>query len=90
MTLDISTWAKECKRAVRSMDVKKFRDFYNKRYQMGLYVKPLPANDHVIEISMRKMLLALHGIPQEETESAKKWLIDHGYSLSLDKVGRGL
>lgn len=51
-------WIKERDKAVKTMDVQKFKTFYYKWKRRGIYQMDLP-NDDVIEISMRKMILAI-------------------------------
>ena len=84
---DISDWSRELTEAVRSMDVKIFKRFYKKWMKRGLYVRPLPHNDMVIAIAMRKQCIALAGIPEEEKAMARLWLHERGYNESMYKVG---
>lgn len=73
-------WQQELTKAIREMDVCKFRRFYRKWQLLGIYDKPLPENNMVIEISLRKMAVNKKGIPEEERETARAWLKAHGCS----------
>lgn len=53
---DIEQFNKERDEAVKSYDVQKFREFYLKWTFKGAYTLPLPTNDKVIEVAMRKMV----------------------------------
>lgn len=75
-------WLKERDEVVKTYDVNKFKDFYNKWKSMGLYNLPLPT-DSVIEISMRKMVYHMTSSTNIEKEEAKKWLIEHGSSTDM-------
>lgn len=64
-------------KALRSLDVKKFRKFC-KKWEM-----PNISTDEVLEITMRKMLYNLYSATDEERNDAKEWLESRGYSTSL-------
>lgn len=64
-------------KAVRSLDVKKFRKFCKK------WKTPYIPTDEVLEITMRKMLYNLYSATDEERNNAKEWLESRGYSTSL-------
>jgi hypothetical protein len=85
----VKQWSKELKKVVRTMDVEKYRKFYTKWLKRGVYDRPLPINDRVIEIALHKMLLQMNGVPQEEKLSAEIWLIEHGCSTDVFSVGSG-
>ena len=72
-------WIKERDKAVKTMDIQKFKTFYYKWKRCGIYQMDLP-NDDVIEISMRKMILAMASATEKEKEAARQWLRDRGYS----------
>lgn len=76
--MELLQWEKERNEACRSYNVNKFRLWYAKWMQKGMYFKPLPVEDKVIEITMRKMVYNLKFATEEEKEIAQKWLLDHG------------
>lgn len=67
-------------KAVKSLNVNEFREFYLRWYKRGIYHLPLPQSDHIIEISMRKMMLMIKSASDQEREEAKKWLDERGLS----------
>lgn len=79
----MSKWIKERNRAVLSFDVETFKKFYKRWSKRGLYSMRLPS-DEVIEISMRKGVVAMGDYaPKDKLEEAKKWLKERGYSEGL-------
>ena len=74
----IKQWQKERNIAVAAMDLEKFKAFYLKWMERGIYERPLPENDFVTEISMRKMAIEIKSIPQSVKDDAVKWLHDRG------------
>lgn len=64
-------------RAIYSFDVQKFKKFYLKWQERGVYNEPL-ANDEVLEVAMRKMVLALKNPKQKKLAEAKAWLRARG------------
>ena len=76
-------WKQERDAAFRSQDVETFKEFYKKWQARGFYRLPLPANDKVIEISLRKCLYHMKGATQAEKDAAAKWLHDHGCDTDL-------
>ena len=68
---------KERDKAVKSLDVEKFKKFCKK------WGNPVPPTDEIIEIVMRKMMYHINSFSPEEKESAKKWLEEHGSSTDL-------
>ena len=70
-------WVKERDEAVLSLDVAKFRQFYEKYKALGIYKSELPS-DEIVEASMRQAILGMANPPKEAVEEAKKWLRDHG------------
>lgn len=80
----INKYNKERDEAVASMDVAKFRKFYNKWYDAGFYDYPLPINDRVIEITMRKMAVNITTIPDSVRDEAKAWLLSRGMGVELE------
>lgn len=71
-------WEGERNRAVLSLDVGKFRKFYEKWRRMGIYEHELPSDDYVIEIIMRQMVLGIANAPKKAAEEARKWLKERG------------
>ena len=72
-------WVKERDKVVKTLDVQKFKTFYYKWKRRGVYQLDLP-DDYVIEISMRKMILAIASSTEKEKEDARQWLYERGYS----------
>lgn len=79
----ISLFVKERDAACKSCDVRTFRMFYQKWMHMGVYRIPLPSDDRVIEILMRKCLYHTASATPEEKQLAKEWLTAHGCDTDL-------
>ena len=76
-------WLKERDEAAYSFDVDKFKAFYRKWVQRGIYDdKPFPS-DAVIEISMRKMVCAMADPKPDKLAEARAWLSERGYSWTI-------
>lgn len=71
-------WRKERNKAAKSYDIDKFRAFYKKWTDRGFYRMPLPSNDRVIEITMRKIVYNIQSSTLQEKRDAKEWLLAHG------------
>lgn len=80
-TLDIFVLERD--KAVKSLNVVEFRKFYARWYKRGIYHLPLPLNDKIIEISMRKMMLMIKSASDQEREEAKRWLLEKGYDTEI-------
>lgn len=80
---DIEQFNKERDEAAKSYDVKKFRQFVFKWTILGAAFTPLPSDDHVVEIIMRKMVYNMKSATKEERQEAKKWLKEHGCTTKL-------
>ena len=76
----LTAWAAERDEAVLSLDVFKFREFYEKWLRLGVYDNPLPDNDFVIEVTMRQCILGMANPPKKAKKEAQKWLKDRGFS----------
>jgi len=72
-------WRKERDEAALSFDVETFRRFYEKWHRRGFYDIPLPADDRVIEIAIREMVLGLANPPEDKKKEARDWLEANGY-----------
>lgn len=70
-------------KAVKSLNVNEFREFYLRWYKRGIYHLPLPLNDKIIEISMRKMIIYMRSSSDQEREEAKRWLLEKGYDTEI-------
>lgn len=70
-------------KAVKSLNVNEFREFYLRWYKRGIYHLPLPPSDHIIEISMRKMIIYMRSASDQEREEAKRWLLEKGYDTEI-------
>lgn len=80
---ELKAWQKERNEACISYDVNKFRKFYRKWLALGIYGKPLPKDDIVIEITMRKMVYHIMDFTYDQREEAKAWLLEHGCDTRL-------
>ena len=76
-------WLKERNEAARSYDVDVFKAFYNKWKARGFYQVNLPADELVIEITMRKMVYHISDTTEEEKAEAKAWLEERGYTTDV-------
>lgn len=74
----LATWMAERDKAIKTLDVEKFRAFYREWMDRGIYQWPLPRDDKIIEISLRKMLYNLQSATEEEKAEAERWLTEHG------------
>lgn len=77
----LKEFVKERDEAVLSFNVDKFKAFYFKWKARGFYDIDLPKDDHIIEITMRKMVFGMRNPPKEAVREASKWLIERGYDL---------
>lgn len=75
-------WKRERDKAVASMDIEKFKEFYRKWAERGLYTAPLPP-DNVIEVALRKMAVSIPSLPTKLRTDAEVWLITHGCDLEM-------
>ena len=67
---EIDQFNKERDEVAKSYDVQKFRKFYAKWTFKGAYDRPLPGNDRVIEIAMRKMVYHLKSSTKKRTSGS--------------------
>ena len=65
-------------KAVKSLNVNEFREFYLRWYKRGIYHLPLPSSERIIEITLRKMMLMIKSASDQKREEAKKWLDERG------------
>ena len=79
----IMMWQTERDAAVRSYDVETFKAFYRKWLKLGMYDRPLPKDDMVIEITMRKMMFHMSSASRDEKEEAKRWLLERGFDTQI-------
>lgn len=77
------TFVEERDAAVKSLDIKVLKTFYQKWLDIGVYEIPLPADDRVVEIAMYKMLYHTASATSEEKQLAKEWLTAHGCDTDL-------
>lgn len=75
-------WMEERNEVIKTLDVQKFKEFWQKWSAKGFYRGGLPC-DQVIEISLRKMLYNLKSATDEEKEKAKKWLEERGCDTEM-------
>lgn len=80
----LKQWVVDRDNAACSFDVAEFKKFYNKYAKMGVYpgVIDLPS-DEVLEVTMRKMVLAMANPPADKYSEACEWLIAHGCDLEV-------
>lgn len=78
-------WDKEIHEAVETLDVQTFKKFQEKWIELGIYEREdvEMATDAVIEISIRKMAMALPNITPETKRKAKEWLKSRGYDTVI-------
>jgi len=69
-------WRNERDEAVASLDIEKFKAFYEKWKKLGIYNGELP-NDNVVELAIHKMAMEITTLPQEIKDKALVWLIEH-------------
>lgn len=79
----INIWKSELKEVLATFDVEKFRAFYKKWHDRGYYDIDLPADDRVVEITIRKMVCNLNTMTEEQKEVAKEWLLERGFSTDF-------
>lgn len=82
MAFDLQTWIHERDEAACSFDIEKYKAFYAKYAKMGVYDIPLPS-DKILEITLRKMVLAMANPPADKYAEACEWLTARGYSLEV-------
>ncbi len=75
-------WRKELREAVLTMDVEEFRAFYHKWQRIGIYDKPLPHSNEVLETTLRMLVVAMLDVPDEKRAEAVAWLKARGYDKS--------
>ena len=76
-------WLKERDSVLLTHDTDKFRDFYKKWYQKGLYQLKLPTSDIIVRASMEKAIIGMSKSSEEEKAKAKDWLISNGFTTDL-------
>ncbi len=81
---ELRDWKQGRDEACLSYNVIKFRLWYAKWMQKGMYFKPLPVDDKVIEITMRKMVYNLKFATAEQKEEAKQWLLERGCDTRIN------
>ena len=77
---ELKQFVEERDRAIYSFNVEKFKKFYRKWQERGVYNEPL-ANDEVLEVALRKMVLQLKNPKQKKLAEAKAWLKARGYDV---------
>ena len=77
-------WILERNVVIRSLDVEKFKAFFEKWQKKGFYMRDLKLpDDDVIEVSLYKMLYNLESATEEEKNKAKEWLESRGFDELL-------
>lgn len=77
----LKEFVKERDEAILSFDLNVFKSFYFKWKARGFYDIDLPKDEHIIEISMRKMVFGMKNPPKWAVKEAASWLIERGYDL---------
>lgn len=80
---EIKKWEKERNTVLLTHDTDKFREFYNKWYQKGIYQLRLPTSDIIVRASMEKAIIGITKFSEEEKEKAKGWLILNGFTTDF-------
>ena len=75
---EMKQWLKERDEVVLSLDVERFKEFYQKWAKRGVYDMQLPSGE-VIEISMRMAICGMANPPKRKLKEAQVWLIERGY-----------
>lgn len=73
---EIKEWLQERDEAVSSLNLEKFKTFYNKWRDKGIYKLSLPSDD-VTEIALHTIALEIPSISEEVKEKAYKWLMEN-------------
>lgn len=77
----IEEYVRERNKAVLSLDVRTFKDFVIRWTKKGgLPSCFIIADDNVIEIALRQMVLGIADAPEDKIEEARAWLKARGYS----------
>lgn len=81
----LNIWRAELKEAVEAMDVNTFRTFAVKWCDKGVYDYNIYSKmtDEVLEISLRKMAVAMTDIDPAVKKEAETWLLERGFDLSM-------
>lgn len=84
MEFDLQTWIRERDEAACSFNLDKFKAFINKYSDIyGAPYMPAIPSDFVLEITMRKMVLAMANPPADKYAEACEWLTAHGCDLEV-------
>ena len=79
----IDQWQKDFHEVVESLDVEKFKTFYQ-MYQDNVYGgRPMPKSDKVIMASMCKVALALTTISEATKKTAGEWLEANNFAKGI-------
>lgn len=78
----IRQWKKERDAAVASLDLDRFKNFYQKWIERGIYDQ-MPFNDEVMKIAMYKMACEITSIQTSRKELAREWLKKRGYQEGI-------
>ena len=81
----LKEWDKELHAAVETLDIQTFKNFQEKWIELGIHEREVveKATDAVLEISIRKMAMALPSITPETKRKAKEWLTSRGYDTTI-------
>ena len=79
----VSEWIAERDAALGTLDLEKFKEFYLKWNDKGVYQIPLP-DDTVAEILMYKCACNCTSLPVATRLKATRWLLSHGYDPKIN------
>ena len=78
----IKQFVEDRNRVILSMDIRRFKAFIKLWSHKGMIPECFTlADDKVLEIALRKMVLGLANPPEDKLEEAKAWLLARGYDL---------
>ena len=78
----IRQYAEERDEVILAMDVRRFKAFIKLWSARGMIPDCFTfADDKVLEIALRKMVLGMANPPEDKLEEAKAWLTARGYDL---------
>ena len=80
---DWAEWLEERDVVIKSYDIERFKAFYRKWTDRGVYRQPLPRSNEVLAASLRKMVYNMSSATEDEKREAKKWLTARGLTTDI-------
>ena len=80
---ELKKWVKERDQVLLTHDIRKFKEFYLKWYNRGVYRLKLPANDIIVRASLEKSILGMANPPEKDRKLAEEWLLSHGFTTEI-------